>query len=395
MVGSAAVARGSLPVALAGVPSGAPAEVRTLPAVSGGLAQVFGGKRRGLSAKAAWAAGSGASSSTCVGPRGDKADAAAMAARASSPGAAGGGGGRGGLRGILRRESRAPPPPWQEEPSPLCVRFRGTGSLASFHIIDQEEPPLARLSKRLGGSTLGQTTLGSTTGTLAEVTMHPGMFSKLPPVDRRARAMTDTAGTTWRSQGSRDGGLARTASAAMAWGESEPVPAPGGSSGSSSSGAGGGGPATAARRTSLTRGIVVSTAGGLPLTTLQAPPPLTNPSASSPTAGDGGMQLGGRRSSGSLLPPPPPPRREDAELLGSSSQPLNSGGRVNSLGRSQTLATLSAPHTQLTSSSVACTGGVPRQALPPVPPPRREVVRTSGRTAAGAGMTNRFRVAAA
>uniref|UniRef100_A0A7S1WAZ9 Uncharacterized protein n=1 Tax=Alexandrium catenella TaxID=2925 RepID=A0A7S1WAZ9_ALECA len=48
------------------------------------------------------------------------------------------------------------------------IRFRGTDSLASFHIIDQDMPPDARLSMRLNSSAWG------------DQTIHPRLLQKLP-----------------------------------------------------------------------------------------------------------------------------------------------------------------------------------------------------------------------
>lgn len=60
--------------------------------------------------------------------------------------------------------------------APPGVRFRGTRSLASFHIINQELPPDMRMSQYLGTSFLG------------DMTLHPRMLEKLPPVDDRTAA---------------------------------------------------------------------------------------------------------------------------------------------------------------------------------------------------------------
>mmetsp|Transcript_126729 Transcript_126729/g.270311 ORF Transcript_126729/g.270311 Transcript_126729/m.270311 type:complete len:235 (+) Transcript_126729:63-767(+) len=71
------------------------------------------------------------------------------------------------------RERHAPSrAPWQAETcSSPGVHFRGTESLASMHLIDQEMPADVRLSQRLG-----------TMASLGDQTIHPRVFKSLPPV---------------------------------------------------------------------------------------------------------------------------------------------------------------------------------------------------------------------
>eukprot|EP00933_Yihiella_yeosuensis_P034908 TRINITY_DN28401_c1_g2_i1.p1 TRINITY_DN28401_c1_g2~~TRINITY_DN28401_c1_g2_i1.p1 ORF type:complete len:245 (-),score=36.95 TRINITY_DN28401_c1_g2_i1:230-964(-) len=68
------------------------------------------------------------------------------------------------------------------------VQFRGTESLASLHLIDQDLPPGARLSQRM--STLGSTGFG-------ERTMLPKTVHRLPPVEEaRERSSVPTLSAT-------------------------------------------------------------------------------------------------------------------------------------------------------------------------------------------------------
>mmetsp|Transcript_80078 Transcript_80078/g.179197 ORF Transcript_80078/g.179197 Transcript_80078/m.179197 type:complete len:186 (-) Transcript_80078:50-607(-) len=68
-----------------------------------------------------------------------------------------------GAQGVLKDGASHRVPPWNPG-----IRFRGTESLESFHVIDQEMPPDSRLSVRLGSSAWGDRTI------------HPRLLQKLP-----------------------------------------------------------------------------------------------------------------------------------------------------------------------------------------------------------------------
>mmetsp|Transcript_72326 Transcript_72326/g.182416 ORF Transcript_72326/g.182416 Transcript_72326/m.182416 type:complete len:193 (-) Transcript_72326:101-679(-) len=92
------------------------------------------------------------------------------------------------VRSCLRQDVQTLTAPWKSSTAPaapLAVRFRGTDSLASFHIIDQEMPPEARLSQRPGAGAWG------------EVTIHPRMLQKLPSVDKALGQTLSSTASTW------------------------------------------------------------------------------------------------------------------------------------------------------------------------------------------------------
>lgn len=140
---------------------------------------------------AAAAAGSPVRSGAAGVPSG--AAAAGRLFRQPSPGGLRGAGTSDEVRSCLRQEaqtSKAPSQssaaPWQTL-GPLGVRFKGTESLASFHVIDQELPPEARLSQRLGA--------------WGEVTIHPRMLGKMPSVNKAASQTLGSTASSWGGGG--------------------------------------------------------------------------------------------------------------------------------------------------------------------------------------------------
>mmetsp|Transcript_54335 Transcript_54335/g.168554 ORF Transcript_54335/g.168554 Transcript_54335/m.168554 type:complete len:168 (-) Transcript_54335:278-781(-) len=67
------------------------------------------------------------------------------------------------FRGCLKDRGKNKVAPWNPG-----IRFRGSESLESFHVIDQDMPPDARLSMRLTSTIFG------------DQTIHPRLLQKLP-----------------------------------------------------------------------------------------------------------------------------------------------------------------------------------------------------------------------
>lgn len=168
------------------VPAGRPSDNRAVGGVCAPPArsQPVAGQRPGLRASPShppWATYSGSPPDASVGRSGVSTPARATSAQSGVQRATWheDRAHKGGLRkqpGRGDAQQQLQPPWYVEPPAPHpAVKFRGTESLASFHFIDQDMPPDARLSHRFG----------STKATTMEKTINPALFNKLPPVSEQ------------------------------------------------------------------------------------------------------------------------------------------------------------------------------------------------------------------